>query len=192
MKTKKIIKHMPTITFDDIMLRTIKKSDYKDLYEYGKDKEVTQYLSWGPMTHPLEAKRSIKEIFYPRIKYGLPRGYAIVDVKSNKMIGTIDFHSKKPHENIAELGYVIHKDYWHQGIMTKAVSHIIQIGFEYLKYDKIIVKHLSQNIGSKKVILNNGFTYIKKEPFVLEKPTHVTTDDMLIYQITKEQYYGNK
>ncbi len=192
MKTKKPYKNMPVITFDDIMLRTIKVSDFKGLYEYGKDKDVIKFLSWGPLVSPVEAKKTIKEVFYPRFKYELPRGYAIIDTKLNKMIGTVDFHSKKYDENIVELGYALHKDYWQQGIMTKAVGHLIKLGFEYLNYDKIIVKHLGQNIGSKKVILKSGFTYVKKEPYVLEKSTHVMTDDMLTYEITKEQYYGNK
>ncbi len=192
MKEKKNFKKMPIITFDHIMLRTIKVSDYKDLYEYGKDKEVTKYLTWGPFVFPLEAKRSIKEIFYPRYKVHLPRGYAMVDLKTHKMIGTIDFHTKNSRENSVELGYAMKQSYWRQGIMTKAVHHMIKVGFEYLKYDKIIVKHLSQNLGSKKVILKNGFTFVKKEPYVLEKSTHVISDDMLTYQLTKEQYYGNQ
>jgi [ribosomal protein S5]-alanine N-acetyltransferase len=192
MKQIQPFKNMPIIVFDDFMLRTIKKSDYKDLYAYGKDHEVTKFLSWGPLVHPIEAKRSIIEVFYPRLKQGLPRGYAIIDVKLNKMIGTVDFHTKSPKRNQVEIGYALHKDYWHQGIMTKAVKHLIKIGFEYLEYDKIIVKHLSQNIGSQKVIVKNGFEYIKKEPYLLEKSTHIIKDDMLTYQMTKEQYYGSK
>ncbi|MFA5471590.1 MAG: GNAT family N-acetyltransferase [Acholeplasmataceae bacterium] len=189
---KKPYKHMPIIYFDDIMLRTIKTKDYKDLYAYGTDNEVVRFLSWGPLVSPLEAKKTIKQIFYPRYKLSLPRGYAIIDTKLNKMIGTVDFHSKVFNQNIVELGYALHKDYWHQGIMTKAVKELIKLGFEYLNYDKIIVKHLGQNIGSKKVILKSGFTYVKKEPYVLEKRTHVISDDMLTYEITKEQYDGNK
>lgn len=192
MKTNKPYKNMPTIKFDDIMLRTIKLSDYKDLYDYGKDQEVTKFLSWGPLTQPIEARRSIKHIFYPRTKYELPRGYAIIDTKLNKMIGTVDFHTKPKDKNYAEIGYALHKDYWDQGIMTKAVKELIKIGFEYLNYDKIIVKHLSQNIGSQKVIVKSGFKLIKKEPYILEKSTHVIKDDILTYQMTKEQYYGNE
>ncbi len=189
---RKPYKNMPIITFDHIMLRTIKKSDYKDMFIYGKDEETTKYLSWGPFVDPIEAKFSITKIFYPRLKQGLPIGYAIVDTTKNQMIGTIDFHTKPMNRNYAEIGYVIHKDYWGQGIMTKAVKALVKIGFEHLNYDKIIVKHISQNIGSKKVILKSGFNFVKKEPYILEKRYYVISDDLLTYEMTKEQYNERK
>lgn len=190
--TKKPYKHMPKVIIGDYMLRTIKKRDYRDLFEYGKDKEVTKFLNWGPMVLSIEAKRSIKDIFYPRIKSGLPIGYAIIDTKKNKMIGTVDFHSKAEGENIAEIGYVLHKDYWGKGIMTQAVKELIKLGFSYLNYEKIIIKHLSKNIGSQRVIEKSGFKFIKKEAYTLKKRNLVISDDMLIYEITKEDYHGSK
>ncbi|MCD4826169.1 MAG: GNAT family N-acetyltransferase [Acholeplasmataceae bacterium] len=189
---RKPYKHMPKIIFDHYMLRTIKTSDYLDLFEYGKDPTVTKFLNWGPMVLPVEARRSIKEIFYPRTKIGLPRGYAIIDLNRNKMIGTVDFHSKVKDAKIAEIGYVIHKDYWSQGIMTQAVKALIKLGFTYLDYDKIIIKHLSKNIGSQKVIEKSGFKFIKKEHYILKKSNLVISDDMLSYEITKEDYNERK
>lgn len=189
---KKPYKHMPKVLFGDYMLRTIKKRDYRDLFEYGKDKETTKYLFWGPMVLSIEAKRSIKDIFFPRIKNGLPIGYAIVDVKKNKMIGTVDFHSKTKGQNVAEIGYVLHKDYWGKGIMTQAVKKLIEIGFNYLNYDKINIRHLSKNVGSQRVIEKAGFNYIKKEAYTLKKRNLIISDDMLIYELTKEDYHGSK
>ncbi|BCR35977.1 GNAT family N-acetyltransferase [Mariniplasma anaerobium] len=189
---KKPFKHMPKVLFGEYMLRTLKTKDYRDLFEYGKDPEVTKFLNWGPMVLSIEAKRSIKEIFYPRVKNGLPVGYAIIDINKNKMIGTVDFHSVISDQNTAEIGYVIHKDYWGKGIMTQAVKELIKLGFTYLNYDKIIIKHLSKNIGSQRVIEKSGFKYIKKEPYTLKKINSIIEDDMLIYEITKEDYHGSK
>lgn len=189
---KKAYLKMPEIIFGDFMLRTITKHDYLDMYEYGKDVEVTKFLTWGPYYHPIEAKKTIKTIFYPRVKNGLPRGYAIVDLKLNKMIGTIDFHSKKKDENGAEIGYVIHKDYWNKGIMTQALSEIIKVGFDYLHYDIIHIKHIKRNIASQKVIEKNHFQKVKTEPFVIEKHKALIEDELIIYELTKERYYANQ
>ena len=189
---KKRYHTMPNVVFDHYLLRTIHKKDYRDMYDYGKDNEVTKYLTWGPMTTPKEAKRSIKGIFYPRVKQGLPRGYAIVDLHNDKMIGTIDFHSKPANINGAEVGFCLHKDYWNQGIMTKALKELITIGFEYLEYDVILIKHLKSNIASQKVILKANFQYVSQEPFKLEKSTQVIDETVVIYQLTKERYYASK
>jgi len=182
---------MPEFTFGNYKLRTISKSDAPDMFDYGKDIEVTRYLNWGPFTSLRDAKLSYKEIFKPRIRHGLPLGYAIVDTTKNKMIGTIDFHSKIKSENSAEIGYCLHRDYWNQGIMTFAIQLLIQVGFEHLNYDLIRVKHLESNVGSQKVISKTKFKLKTKEPYLLEKVYGVLKDDMLIYELKREDYYGN-
>ena len=189
---KKPYKHMPIIMLDDIMLRTLTKKDYKDMFEYGKNRDVVRFLSWGPFGIPKEAKQSIANIFYPRLKRGLPIGYAIVDAKTSKMIGTIDFHSKIKDEQGAEIGFVLHHDYWNRGIMTKALKAMIQIGFEHLGYDFIRIRHLGQNIASQKVIQKTPFKLKHIEPFMIEKATHIISDDMYTYEMTKEDYHGSQ
>jgi [ribosomal protein S5]-alanine N-acetyltransferase len=186
---KKPYLKMPEIHFGEYKLRTIKKSDAKDMFEYGKNPEVTRYLNWGPFTLLSEAKQTIKFIFYPRIKEQLPIGYAIVDVKSNKMIGTIDFHSKIKGINGVEIGYVLHQDYWNKGIMTKALVEMIQIGFDYLNYDLLRIKHVKNNAASQKVIEKAGFTFKSKIPYTYEKQKMVINDELLIYELLKEDYH---
>jgi ribosomal-protein-alanine N-acetyltransferase len=183
-----ILKHMPTQYFDHFMLRTIKKSDAKDMFVYGSSSEVTKSLQWGPMSQLKEAKRSIKEIFFQRPKKGIPRGYAIVDLKTNKMIGTIDFHTKKEGQNIAEIGYVIHQDYWNKGIMTKALKIILAVGFDVYHYDKLMIKHLENNIGSGRVIQKNGFKFISQYPYFFKKTNGILASNMKVYEMTKENY----
>lgn len=189
---RKKYKNMPHVIFGDYMLRTITKKDYVDMYDYGKDEEVTKFLTWGPFKKPSDAKKAIKYIFYPRVNKGLPRGYAIIDLKNNKMIGTIDFHTKKPMENGAEIGYVIHKDYWNQGIMSQALREIIHIGFDYLQYDIIHIKHMKNNVASQKVIEKNGFIKVKTESFSFEKGHHLLVDDLYVYELSKERYNASK
>jgi len=186
-----ILNDMPTQYFDHFMLRSIKKSDALDMYAYGKMHEVTKTLSWGPMTSVREAKKSINDIFLTRPKQGIPVGYAIVDLDNNKMIGTIDFHSKINDKEV-EIGYVIHKDYWNQGIMTKALACIIEVGFKYYKYDKLIVKHLENNPASGKVIEKNGFRYIKSIPYTFRKTNGILASNMKVYEMTKENYNENE
>jgi ribosomal-protein-alanine N-acetyltransferase len=186
------LKDMPTQYFDHYMLRTIKKSDASDMFAYGRLHEVTKTLSWGPMTSLKEAKISINDIFLARPKKGIPIGYAIVDLNTNTMIGTIDFHTKIQHENIVEIGYVIHKDYWNQGIMTKALSLIIKVGFEYYGYDKLMIKHLENNPASGRVIEKNGFTYKRTFPYMFRKVNGILASNMKEYEMTKENYNENK
>lgn len=187
---KKPYRKMPEVIMGDFMLRTINKKDYHDMFEYGRDEEVTRYLSWGPFMKPKEAKHAIQSIFYPRWHQGLPRGYAIIDMKQQKMIGTIDFHTKPQGINGAEIGYVIHKDYWNQGIMTQALKHMIDLGFDYLNYDVLWIKHMRQNVASQKVIEKTDFKHMRTEKITIQKKDYIVDDDLLIYELTKERYHG--
>ncbi|PKK92966.1 MAG: hypothetical protein CVV61_07065 [Tenericutes bacterium HGW-Tenericutes-6] len=189
---KKRYKKMPEIYLSKVKLRTIEKKDYLDMYDYGKSHEVTRYLSWGPFTDKKQALYAINHIFKPRLRQGLPIGYAIIDLNTQKMIGTIDFHSKIKGENGAEIGYALHQDFWNQGIMTEALLKMIDIGFNYLGYDFIKIRHLKGNIASEKVIQKTPFKRVFEAPYTLEKAIGIYPDVMVHYVITKENYNGNQ
>lgn len=148
----------PTIIFDKYMLRDIEVKDTSDLYEYGTDNEVIKFLSWGPYVDISEAAYSIKHYFLKRPLYNLPVGYAIIDLDNNKMIGTVDFHTIIK-DGVVEAGYCLNRKYWNKGIMTKALRKLLEVGFYYHGYQKIIIGHANDNLGSKRVIEKNGFIF---------------------------------
>lgn len=131
-----------------------------DYYDIGRDEETCKHLNWGPFLKPKEALWCIEEVFLKRPLAGLPAGYAIID-KANeaKMIGMIDFHTYYESINTAEIGYILHREYWNQGIMTRCLKEMTRIGFELLHLDKILVGHTLGNQSSKQVILQCGYHY---------------------------------
>ncbi|WP_025724681.1 GNAT family N-acetyltransferase [Acholeplasma granularum] len=148
----------PIIYFENYLLRPVQIEDANDMYEYGSDLETVKFLSWGPYMDVTEAHGSIKQFFLKRPQRGLPIGYAIVDLKLNKMIGTIDFHTIIS-DGVAEIGFCLNKAYWKKGIMTKALHQILQVGFYYHGFKKIVIGHANQNTGSKRVIEKNKFIF---------------------------------
>jgi ribosomal-protein-alanine N-acetyltransferase len=156
MKTTKL----PTIELSLVTLRSIQKKDFKDFFEFGKDKETTEFLTWGPFKTLKDAKSMLKYIYFKRQQRNEPIGYAIILKENKKMIGTIEYHTFNHKGNSCEIGYVLHKDYWKKGIMSEALQKVTELGFEVLGLDKLVIKHLRENIGSKKVILKNGYKLV--------------------------------
>ncbi|MFA7417970.1 MAG: GNAT family N-acetyltransferase [Acholeplasma sp.] len=148
----------PMIYFDNYLLRDIEVKDGKDMYEYGKDLENVRFLSWGPYNDITESYISIKQYFLKRPERGLPVGYAIVDLKTDKMIGTIDFHTIIS-DGVVEAGFCLNKAYWNQGIMSKALHKLLEVGFYYHGYKKIVIGHANQNEQSQRVIEKNNFIF---------------------------------
>jgi len=150
----------PVIYFDHYMLRDVSVKDAKVMNEYGQDQKVVKFLSWGPYLDLTDAVGSIKRYFLTRPERGLPVGYAIVDLEHNKMIGTIDFHTQHD-DGSYEIGFCLNRNYWNKGIMTKALRKVIEVGFYYHGFNKIVIGHAEANIASKRVIEKNGFIFDK-------------------------------
>ncbi len=179
---------MPVVDIGDCYLRTVKVSDYKDMFEYGSDPEVTKYLSWGPFRYPKEAKLSIERYNLPRVQKGLPIGYAIIHKKDHKMIGMIEYHTICHTSHVGEIGYVLNRKYQGLGIMSRALIKMIEVGFNYLNLNRIEIRHTDFNIASKKVILKADFRFegIQREKIFDIK--HNKYRDVYCYAILKNEY----
>ncbi len=182
---------MPDVIFDNYMLRTLKRSDYLDYFEIGKNSHNIKFLTWRAFNKKKEAKEML-EIYMRRELKHEPIGYAIVDLKTNHMIGIIEFHTFDYLENQAEVGYLLREDYWNLGIMSRALGKLIEVGFDYLELDAIIVRSLRENIASIKVIKNNNLEYVDTEKNAHYHEKTKTLHDILTYKITKERYYESK
>lgn len=104
-----------------LLLRPWKMSDLDDFYEYAKVDGVGQMAGWLPHKNKEESKQVLTKFIENK------RTFAIV--YDNKVIGSIEI--KKYNENNLkefsnlkgrELGYVLSKDYWGNGLMTEAVK----------------------------------------------------------------------
>ena len=153
--------NVPVIDLGDIYLRAIEQDDYQDMYEYGKDDEVTKWLTWNTYNSIEDAFNSINNHFLTNPEKGIPLAHAIIHKEDNKMIGTCDFCFISWEDSVGEIGYCINREYWNRGYVTKACKAIIKFGFEYLGLEKIFIRHNIDNIGSKRVIEKCGFRYIK-------------------------------
>ena len=152
---------LPVVNLGRFELIDICEADYLDYFIIGSDAETCKHLNWGPFIKPIEAKKCIRDIFLKRpVEQGLPVGYAIVDKQADyRVIGMIDFHTYYQSINTAEVGFILHKEYWNQGIMKRCLKEMTRIGFEELELDKILVGHTLGNQASKQVILQTGYHY---------------------------------
>lgn len=81
-----------------------------------------------------------------------------------------------------ELGYVLSKEYWGQGIMPEAVKAVIKYLFKTVKLDFIIVGHFDRNRQSARVIEKCGFKYIKNIPYETKYDTVENSKEYILYR----------
>ena len=143
------------------ILRPIRLDDYKDLYEYYSIDKVVKFLPIRKHRSYLDTKKFIKTFFISNYKKGNIGHYAIVFKSNNKVIGNVGFNNISPNDKNGELGICINSKYWGNNLSIELAEALIEYGFNELNLDYISAIAYDDNIYSKNVLVNLGFTHQK-------------------------------
>ena len=147
---------------DRLILRAWEITDLDDFFEYASVEGVGEKAGWE---HHKSKDKSLEilKMFIEEKKV-----FAIVLKENQKVIGSIGIEElgeelDKDLDNLSgrELGYVLNKDYWNKGIMTEAVSKVVDYCFNTLKLNFLMASYFNHNIASKKVLENLNFQFYK-------------------------------
>ena len=86
-----------------------------------------------------------------------------------------------------EIGYVLSKAYWGQGLMPEAVKAVLAYLFHEVRLDFVIVGHFDWNSQSRRVVEKCGFQYIKTTKY---KTRYDTVENSVEYILWREQHDG--
>lgn len=155
---QRYFRDLPEINTPRLLLRRVKKSDYRDMYEYACDPDVTKFLTWQPHLNPSWTMRYLSYVS-TRYRTGEFYDWAVIHREDNKMIGTCGFTSFSYDHNSGEIGYVLNKSYWGRGIATEAVRAVMEAGFLKLNLHRIEAKFMQGNDRSRRVMEKAGMTF---------------------------------
>ena len=158
MEVQHIFNNLPTLESERLRLRRVKPTDLQAMYAYGSDPEVSRFVTWE-RHKSLQDTEVFLNFILDRYEEEQVAPWAIEYKSNGQMIGTIDFVQWEPASRVAEIGYVLHRDYWKKGIMTEAVKRVIQFGFEQMNLVRIQAVCLPENAGSYRVMEKAGFQY---------------------------------
>lgn len=148
-----------TLNTKRLLIRPWQEDDLEDLYAYAKVPGVGEQAGWSHHKN-LDTSRKVLDVFID-----LDDCFAIFHKEDQRVIGSIALEEddllKIDRKIGRNLGYVLSKDYWNQGLMTEAVEAIIDYAFTIKKYDYLTVSHFIANKRSKRVIEKSGFNYLK-------------------------------
>jgi len=141
---------------ENIYFKPISINDAGDMHSYVSDEIVSRFIGWRLMNTIAETREHIGKM----IKRELEGTYlyaSIVHKSTNKIIGTSMIFNFNQEANHAEIGYVIHRDYWGKGYGTEVVSLLNNFAFSTLKLHKLHAIVVDANIGSSRILEKNGF-----------------------------------
>ena len=143
-------KPFPTIETDRLILRKIKKSDAKDLYEYCSSEVSARYSLWEPH-EDLGVTRQYISWLLRSEKRGEYFTWGIELKSSGKLIGTVSLPSIDKDYKVAEIGYGIIDSYWGNGYASEAIKAIMEYGFCTVGFICINAKIMKENSASVRV-----------------------------------------
>ncbi len=174
-----------------LILRPWRKEDIADFYEYASVPGVGEAAGWRHHASVGESER-ILDVFIAERNV-----LAIVYKASGKAIGSLGFHRSCAEDDPAyaglrlrEIGYVLSKDYWGQGLMPEAVERAIGYGFDVLGLDALTVCHFRENDRSRRVIEKCGFRFVKSGIYHSDQLERDFDD--LEYILTREEYISRR
>ena len=168
------------LTTPRLVLRPFRETDLEDLYEYARVDGVGQMAGWLPH-QSIEESRMVLGMFIEGKKT-----FAIE--YEGKVIGSlgIEEYSEENYPELdalqgREIGYVLSKAYWGQGLMPEAVKAVIAWLFREVQLDFIICGHFDWNSQSRRVIEKCGFRYIKTVEYETRFGTVENAFDYILY-----------
>ena len=168
------------LTTDRLTLRPWRESDLNDFYEYASVDGVGQMAGWNPHRNVEESKMILAHFIKGKHVFALEH--------QGKVIGSlgVEEYSEENYPELdalqgREIGYVLSKAYWGQGLMPEAVKAVIDWLFNEIQLDFIIVGHFDRNAQSKRVVEKCGFQYIKTTKFETRYETVENSIEYILY-----------
>ena len=156
MNTQEPFKPFPRCESKRLFLREINHSDEKDLFAFLSDGEVMK--STDLTTHST-IRDTEKFVHY--VKKGCRKEksiwWGITTKDRNVVIGIVGFPQWIKKQFRAEVGAVLAKAYWSQGIMTEALDAVIRFGFTSMELNRIEATLMPHNMSSMKFLKKLGF-----------------------------------
>ena len=168
------------LTTDRLTLRPWRESDLNDFYEYASVDGVGQMAGWNPHRNVEESRMILSSFIKHKKTFALEY--------KGKVIGSIGIeeYSEENYPELdallgREIGYVLSKSYWGQGLMPEAVKAVINWLFSEEMLDVIIVGHFDRNVQSRRVVEKCGFQYIKTTKFETRYDTVENSIEYILY-----------
>lgn len=133
----------------DFYSRDLIDTDIDDINELHNLTEVTKYQTWRAQSNE-ETKQFISEVINKDSNFVYN---VLVNPDTDKVIGTIQLAIDEEHKS-AEIDFIIHPNYWNNGIATNIAKTIIKYSFKVLKLNRIWASIDSNNIAASMVLQN--------------------------------------
>lgn len=169
----------PTIALRNCILRPFQSTDAAALFSVLQDKEVIQFMPWkeSPSMERVEQLIDEQTRQWRTRQYGW---WALQSLASQRLMGWCGLQHL-PETGETEVGFLLGKNYWGNGIATAAASASLRYGFTSVGLEKVIGLVHARNARSIQVLKKLGMKMCDQ--------VHLWGMDLDRYCITSRKYF---
>lgn len=168
----------PTLTGLSLRLRPLKEDDFELLFAAGADPQIWEQ-------HP-ERDRYEREKFTLYFRSGLESmgALAIIDQKTDKIVGSSRFTRHDPEKSSVEVGYTfLARPYWGKGFNQELKTLMLNYAFQFV--DSIFFFVGDQNHRSQKAMLKLGAVEVER---ISRSPAQGNTYSSVVYRMERRAW----
>jgi len=181
---------MKTLETARLILRQLTTQDFAAIHSYASRVDATTYMLFGPNTedetHEFINRAIKKAETIPCEDYQ----YAVVQRDTGMLIGSCNLWYKD--ENKAELGWILHPDYWQKGYGYEMAKRLIEFAFNELNIHRVIATCDSENTASFRLMEKLGMRregyFLDARPANKNSQTGREFSDKLSYTLLKSEW----
>lgn len=144
-----IVLHTPRLT-----LRPLSTADLKTVFAYAGAPENARYMLFLPYDSMQEAAETLARM-EEKMRRTPAADYFFAIERNRAHIGEISLEIS-PNGGEAELGWILHRNFWGQGLATEAAFAVRDFAFQTLGLKKLFAHCDARNIGSARVMEHIG------------------------------------
>lgn len=180
-----------TLETKRLLLRKFMPDDFAAVHSYAGIPENTFYMSWGPNTEEQTRAYIDKAITKAEETPCVDYQYAAVLKETGELIGGCGLTLTGDE---AEVGWILHRDYWKQGFGTEMGRRMLELGFDTLHLHRILAHCDTDNYASYHVMEKIGMR--QEGEFVESRRAHTPSDKTYAgefsYAILKDEWDTKK
>ncbi|HTS94005.1 MAG TPA: GNAT family N-acetyltransferase [Stellaceae bacterium] len=146
---------VPVLETPRLRLRPFELSDAPGLHEAYGDPEAMRYWDFPAHASLAETERALRWVMkHNPYAYGV---WAIALKDGGRCIGLVNYHHREQRNRRLEVGYILARRYWRRGLMTEAMTALLEHCFEALGVRRVEALIHPENLASARLAEKLGF-----------------------------------
>ena len=156
-RPEEIYSRFPQLQTDGLLLRQLRSSDADGVYRMFSDPQVTRFYDLDTFDDPRQAQELIEQ-FTQRFDRRIGLRWAIASAgEPDVLLGTCGYNIWIQPSRRAVLGFDLLRSHWRRGIMTEALTAVLDFGFETMELNRVEALTFVDNAASHGLLQKLGF-----------------------------------